>query len=108
MKNLFRALQYFRPDAPRIVAVCLLLLLSIGASLLKPWPLAIIVDSVLGSKPAPAWLADASTPSSKTNLLLILSVATLCIHLAQGFLSSAQNYLAIKVGLLGLRRVRND
>ncbi|MDB6021724.1 MAG: transporter related [Pedosphaera sp.] len=108
MKNLFRALQYFRPDAPRIAVVCLLLLLSIGASLLKPWPLAIIVDSVLGSKPAPAWLANTATPASKTNLLLILSAATLGIHLAQGFLSSAQNYLAIKIGLLGLRRVRND
>lgn len=108
MKNIRRALRYFRLDAARIALVCVLLLLSIGAGLLKPWPLAIIVDSVLGEKPPPAWLASIVGHPSKSSLLVLLSIATLLIHLAQGFLSSAQNYLTIKIGLLGLRRVRNE
>lgn len=108
MKNLFRALHYFRPDAPRIAIVGLLLLASVLANLLKPWPLAIIVDSVLGGKPLPDWLANWTGHASKSKLLLLLSCATFFIHLTQGILSSGQNYLAIKIGLAGLRRVRNQ
>ena len=33
-----------------------LLMAGIAINLLKPWPLAVLVDSVLGSKPFPAWL----------------------------------------------------
>jgi ATP-binding cassette subfamily B protein len=108
MKSLFRALRYFQPDVSRIGLVGLLLFLSTAAGLLRPWPVAIIVDSVLGDKPLPAWLAAWTGDTSKNTLLLLLSGATLLIHLSQGVLSSAQNYLAIAVGLRGLRRVRNE
>jgi ATP-binding cassette, subfamily B, bacterial len=108
MKNLFRALRYFRPDAPRIVVVVSLLLISIGANLLKPWPLAIIIDSVLGDKPMPHWLAEWTGHASKTGLLVMMSITTLVLYLGQGALSSAQDFLGIKVGLRGLRRVRNE
>ena len=56
VRQLLRALGYFRPDAGRVAITLGLLLLSIGLNLLKPWPLAVLVDSVLGSKPYPAWL----------------------------------------------------
>ncbi|MDB6109742.1 MAG: Lipid export ATP-binding/permease protein MsbA [Pedosphaera sp.] len=108
MKSLFRALHYFRPDASRIGLVGLLLFLSTAAGLLKPWPVAIIVDSVLGDKPRPSWLASWTGNASKDSLLLFLSGATLLIHLSQGALSSAQNYLSIAIGLRGLRRVRDE
>src|SRR5260370_2111392 len=107
MKNLSRALRYFRSDAPRIGMVGLLLLAGIGMNLLKPWPLAVIVDSVLGHKPLPNWLGDWIGHPSKGRLIALLSVATLFIHLGHGLVSSAQNYLAISVGLLGLRRFRD-
>src|SRR6185437_10263585 len=99
MHNLRRALRYFRPDAPRIALVCLLILGSTAAGLLKPWPLAIIVDSVLGEKSTPAWLINLTGHPSKSGLLLGLSIAAVLLHFAQGALSSAQNYLAIKIGL---------
>ena len=108
MKNLGRALQYFRPDAGRLIAVGLLLLLGIGASLLKPWPLALIVDSVLGDKAAPTWLQSLTAKSDKGTPLFILSLAVLLLHLGQSALSSAQNYLSIRIGLGGLRRVRDE
>ena len=57
-RQLLRALSYFRPDAGRIALALGLLLLGIGLNLLKPWPLALLVDSVLGSKPYPGWLFD--------------------------------------------------
>jgi ATP-binding cassette subfamily B protein/subfamily B ATP-binding cassette protein MsbA len=108
MDKLGRAFQFFRPDAPRLFAVAALMLLSIGANLLKPWPLAVIVDSVLGAKPAPGWLQPTAGSWNKDVLLLALAVAVLVLHLGHSALSSAQNFLAIQVGLRGLRRVRDD
>ena len=45
------------PDR-NLMAVAFAAMLVQGlADVLEPWPLKIIFDSVLGSKPAPAWLA---------------------------------------------------
>ena len=108
MDKLGRAFQFFRPDAQRLLAVGALMLLSIGANLLKPWPLALIVDSVLGDKPAPGWMPSAFGSLNKENLLLALASAVLVLHLGHSALSSAQNFIAIQVGLRGLRRVRDE
>jgi len=108
VNKLGRAFQFFRPDASRLTAVGALMLLSIGANLLKPWPLALIVDSVLGDKPLPAWLRSMSGPLDKSGLLLALAAGVLVLQLGQSALSSAQNYIAIQVGLRGLRRVRDE
>lgn len=108
MNKIVRALQFFRPEADRVLVTGLLLLLGIGANLLKPWPLAVIIDSVLGGNPVPAWLQPFADPGHKNTLLLLLSAGVLCLHLGQGALSAAQNYLAIQIGLSGLRRVREE
>ena len=108
MVNLRRAFQYFRPDTSRLVIVGLLLLVGVGGNLLKPWPLALIVDSVLGDKPLPAWLRSYVPEGDKTAWLFWLGLAVLLLHLGQSTISSAQNYLSIGVGLKGLRRVRDD
>ena len=107
MNNLFRALQFFRPDLGRVSFAFGLLVLSTGANLLKPWPLALIVDNVLGGKPFPPWFAGAAG-WDKNVLLLSLSGAILLFHASQGALSAWHNYLSITVGLHGLARVRNQ
>ena len=56
MKLFFRALSYFRSDAWRIGFVLSLLLVSIGLNVLKPWPMALLVDTVLTGKPFPKWV----------------------------------------------------
>jgi ATP-binding cassette subfamily B protein/subfamily B ATP-binding cassette protein MsbA len=108
MHTLARAFRFFRPDASRLLVVGALMLLSIGANLLRPWPLAVIVDSVLGAKPLPGWLRSAAGSMDKEGLLLGLATAVLVLHLGHSALSSAQNFLAIQVGLRGLRRVRDE
>ncbi|MBU6400189.1 MAG: hypothetical protein KGS61_07705, partial [Verrucomicrobia bacterium] len=106
-RNLERALRFFRPDAPRIGGVLVLLLLSTGANLVKPWPLALIVDNVLGSKPWPAplrsWLGGAEKPLA----IALLAGAMLLAHGLQGALGAAANYASIQIGLRGLTRVRS-
>ncbi|MBI2926363.1 MAG: ABC transporter ATP-binding protein, partial [Verrucomicrobia bacterium] len=108
MKNLGRALGFFRADGPLIAGALGLLLLSTAANLLKPWPLALIVDGVLGDKPLPGWLAGPAADRSKPLLLGVLAGAVLVVHLGQGALSAGQNFLTIKIGLRGLARVREQ
>ena len=106
MKPILRALQFYRTERPRIAGVFLLVLLNIGAGLLKPWPLAVIVDSVLGSRPLPGWLSPVAGSFDKNALLLLLGLMVLGLHAGQGVIGAVQNFLAIRVGLNGLRHVR--
>ena len=109
MNNIRRALQFFRPDAPRVAVVLGCSIVSIAGGALKPWPVALIVDCVLGSKPLPAWFSAAnSSLADKTALIGMITLALFAIHAGQGILSSAQNFLAIQVGLRGLTRVRSQ
>ena len=108
MKHALRALQFFRSEMHRMGVVFLLLLFNIGLNLLKPWPLALLVDSLFGNQPLPAWLQNFSGTENKYSLLLTLTLAMLAIHLVQGGLGAAQNYLSIQIGLAGLRRVREQ
>ena len=104
MKRTLRALQFFRHDAGLLWGAGFLLFFSVGANLLKPWPLAVLVDSVLGTKPLPPWLA--SWQDKRLMLIPLLTGAILVLHVGQGAVSALQNYLTINVGLRGLRRVR--
>jgi len=106
LSTLLRALQFFRPERARIAGVLALMLAGIGANLLKPWPMAVLVDSVLGSKALPTALEAWS--NDKAALIAVLAGATVLLHLLQGGLNATQNFLAISIGLRGLRRVRNE
>ena len=107
-RQLVRALGYFRPDAGRVAITLGLLLLSIGLNLLKPWPLAVLVDSVLGSKPYPAWLPDGIQHWGQPAQITAIVAASLVLHLVHASSCAGHVYLSIGVGLRGLRRVRDE
>jgi ABC-type multidrug transport system fused ATPase/permease subunit len=107
-RQLLRALGYFRPDAGRIALTLGLLLLSIGLNLLKPWPLALLVDSVLGSKPYPGWLPETLQGWGPAAQITALVGAALGLHLIHAAACAGHVYFSIGVGLRGLRRVRDD
>src|SRR5688500_14242212 len=50
VKNWSRVLSYFRPEMPGIWLALLLMALSIGANLLKPWPVALILDHIVAGQ----------------------------------------------------------
>jgi ATP-binding cassette subfamily B protein/subfamily B ATP-binding cassette protein MsbA len=108
MKNLLRSLQFFRPDVARLLIVLVLMLISTAANLIKPWPLALIVDCVLGNNPFPRPFSSWFASWSKLDLLGLLALAIFLLHTLQGILSGAHNFLSIKIGLSGLARVRNE
>src|SRR5262245_12214871 len=107
LRLLARALGYFRPDAGRMGLSIGLLLTGIGINLLKPWPLAILVDSILGSKPYPAWVPDPLRAWGQPAQLAAIIAAALALHLAHAAVCAGHVYVSIGVGLRGLRRVRD-
>ena len=108
VQNWSRLISYFRPDGPRIGAALGLMALSIGASVLKPWPVAIIIDSLLGDKPFPAFFPAALASMDKPALLAVCALLIFLLHGAQGIFSAGQNFLSIRAGLEGLARIRNQ
>jgi ATP-binding cassette subfamily B protein len=107
MKDLLRALKYFRPDASRVAGVFGLLLVNVGLNVLKPWPVAVLIDSVLGSGPFPGQ-RQAVPASVKPVMIAWLSAAVLFLYFAQGAFAAAQNYYSIEASLRGLTRLRQE
>lgn len=86
------------------VAGLALTLLGIAASLLQPWPLKIIVDSILGSVPMPEWLA--SFRDDKAMALVIVCFALLLIYLVRGGLSAWGTTYLVRAGLRMTQELR--
>ena len=107
MNSLWRVLRIFRPDTGAILFALGLLVVSAGVSLLKPWPLALIVDSGLGNKPLPEWMSWAAGLSQPA-LLALLGASIALLYVGHGALAAWQNYSAIQIALRGLVRVRNQ
>src|SRR5215207_4592972 len=99
MKNLLRALSYFKQDWRSIIALTIFLVVSIGLNVLKPWPLALMVDSVLGSKPFPSWAPSELTSLNRSAQLTSLIGVLVVLHLGHSTVSAVQLYLSIGVGL---------
>ncbi|HWN95387.1 MAG TPA: ABC transporter ATP-binding protein [Methylomirabilota bacterium] len=109
MKNIGRALQFFRPDSARLALVLMFSVASIVGNVIKPWPIALIVDSVLQDRHLPQWLGPwTDGGAEKAWLIVIFSASLFAIHALQGLLSAAQNFTAIQIGLRGLTRVRSQ
>ena len=73
-----------------------------GFELLKPWPLQVVIDNVLGGKPIPHLPHSPSTPPG--TLLLFACLGIVVVHLGAGALTLLHNYTTIGVG----QRMVND
>ena len=106
MANLLRALRFYRAEGPRLALVVGLMMAGIAAGLLRPWPLAWLVNFLITREPTPglgtAWLQGASTPS----VIALMACLTLGLHLLHAGLSAWLNYVSIGMSLRGLARVR--
>jgi ATP-binding cassette subfamily B protein len=96
-----RVLAYYRPFSAQTALGLILSLAAIGLSLLRPWPLKIIVDDVLQRNPQARF-------GNSPNLIPLLCLALVAIQLLWGLLNLASNYLFVKVGLQALLKLRTD
>jgi ATP-binding cassette subfamily B protein/subfamily B ATP-binding cassette protein MsbA len=91
------------------VASAVATLLAAGVGLLAPWPIKILVDSVLGNQPLPKLVRFASPLLGDKFLLLVLTViGGLVIALAVDLLSVAMSYLTTKLDLAMTLEFRSD
>jgi len=89
-----KLLPYLAPYRWLAVWALLQVFLIAGFELLKPWPLQVVIDNVLGGKPFPF----AALTSSPARLLLLACVGIVVVHLGAGALTLLHNYTTIRVG----------
>src|SRR2546427_9051244 len=101
-----RLLRQARPYWLHLAVLFGIGLLASPIALLNPVPLKIVVDSVLGSRPLPAWLAaalPAATTRSAATLLAVaigLLIAVAALAQVQGLANKVmQAYLCERPGL---------
>jgi ATP-binding cassette subfamily B protein len=106
-----RILAYFRVHWQLLIVGLLLTGLGIGTELLKPWPLKVIIDTIL-SEATPTGGLDRAILTlfghDKAVLLPVLCAGILVIYLSAGTLDLVSKYLLVKVSLRVLTQVRCD
>src|SRR5687768_7913114 len=107
MRMLGRALKFYHGEAASIAGVIALILVTTGVNLLKPWPLALIVDSVLGTSPLPVVVTRVIGSDGRAGQLVFLCGLIFLLHGLHGGLAAYHQFLSIRIGLRGLTRVRN-
>jgi ATP-binding cassette, subfamily B, bacterial len=90
-----KLLPYLKPYHWLIAWALLQVLLIAGFELLKPWPLQVVIDNVLGGKP----FRTAALSSSSPALILVgACIAIIVVHFAAGALTLLHNYTTIRIG----------
>lgn len=102
-------------ESTKIAIGLLVLLFGSGIALLQPWPLKLVVDSVLGTHAPPAFLENVSSILSnhtsivtdpQVALLVILCLGVLVIQLLMGGLTVLSTYILVAIGLRMVFRLR--
>ncbi|GAC1444541.1 MAG: ABC transporter ATP-binding protein [Chloroflexota bacterium] len=102
MTRQFRLLRYALPEWRGISTVVLMLLLTIALNVIRPWPMKLLIDQVLGGRSLPTWvsvpLGLLPGPHGRDGLLLWVVVATVLIFIVTTAVSMVQTYAEATVG----------
>jgi ATP-binding cassette subfamily B protein/subfamily B ATP-binding cassette protein MsbA len=100
MRRYVPLLRYARPHFRDIVIIISAMLISVGLSVLQPWPLKILIDNVLGGKAVPAsldrWVDRAPGSSYQQQLLVLVVLGTLGIALLGSLVSYLQTMATVR------------
>ena len=91
----WKFLPYLRPYRWRFAWALLQVFLIAGFDLLKPWPLQLVIDHVLGGRPVDVPWLDAL---SKGALLTVACIGLVVVTLGSGLMALWHNYTTIGVG----------
>lgn len=103
-----RVLSYLRPHRGRFAGGLGLTGLGILLDVVKPLPLAVVLDVVLSGRPAPAWLAPAAGALSREGLLAAAALAIVAVTVTRGAVTLASNYVTIDIGQRMVNDVRTE
>jgi len=97
-----RAIAYFKPDTGKIILSLALIGLSTVLGLLWPFPLAILIDSVVGSKHSDDWLYRLFfrlVPSGdKATQIVALALAMFALRMMSELLKFVLTLVNIRIG----------
>ena len=99
--NWSKLLELLRPHWKTLVVAMLAVLCETATDLLEPWPLKVIIDNLLQSKPLPHWLAGTVGHLAGHNKFAVLNFAVLAVAAIAvvGAVSSyTEKYLTTSVG----------
>lgn len=99
MSYLVRVLPYLKPHMGLALMTVAAVILISGASLLAPWPMKILVDSVLGDHPLPTFLKFDYLTQDVYRLMIAVVVAGFIVVLLQGALNVIRDYVNTKLKL---------
>lgn len=68
---------FLRPHRSKLALLSLLLLAEVALGALQPWPLALVLDHVLGGRPLPGWVAAFTGPLTAQNRVMLLVAVVL-------------------------------
>ena len=103
-----QALRYARPYWRLILASLSMIAMIAALSLLAPWPLAIIVDSVLGSKPVPDFVPEVIRGLDPTTLLIVLVISGLLVTVLENAITVLNEYVTTRLDQWMVLDLRSD
>ena len=108
--NIFKILLgYLRPYRGLFLLGLALVGLSSAMELLKPWPLKLAVDQIIGGKPLSVfgWTPDLAVISTSVKLAAVVGLLV-GVHFLVGFVQLMNNYLTIRMGQDMVQDLRCD
>ena len=106
-RHLPRLLPYARPHFRLLSLSAVLMVAAVVASLGAPWPLALLVDSALGHRPAPAWL-QALHVDTPGRLVAVAVLAGIVLVLLSSGLTVVDEYVNTRISQKMTLAFRSD
>ncbi|WKG06210.1 ABC transporter ATP-binding protein [Mycolicibacterium sp. HK-90] len=101
-------LELMRPYRLLVAGIFAVLLIQIATGLAAPWPLKVVLDSVVGHHPLPGWLHGLLEPllggEGKMHIAGLAAIMVVVIAVVAAIASYVANYLTETVG----QRIGND
>ncbi len=111
LQDVYRAIRYFREDLHLILFLFSLTACSTALGLLQAWPLAVLVDSALGTPSTENWMHRlflAPLPEDPIRRIIGLGIMALLLRFAHELIAMARRLLTPRIHYNGLLRVRGD
>ena len=111
LQDVCRAIRYFRDDLRLILFLLSLTACSTALGLLQAWPLAVLVDSALGTPSTDNWMHRlflTPLPEDPVRRIIGLGIMALLLRFAHELIAMARRLLTPRVHYNGLLRVRGD
>jgi ATP-binding cassette subfamily B protein len=95
----WRLLRYAKPHRRAIVLLSTTMLADVGLELLKPWPLKLVIDNVIGHHPTPHFLTQILPGSASPHGLLAWAAGgTVLVFLLATASTTFYNYFSLQIG----------